>query len=106
MVSVMHGKYVELSAGQRIEAWPPLKSGRVVAYDWRLWQAAYVDSLPVGASWGVIPATRRRSVLALKVVERKDISRELASSSSIRDIAKALERAASTVSRRNTNWTR
>jgi len=33
------------------------------------------------------------------VVEREDISRGLASGSSIRDIAKGLERAASTVSR-------
>jgi IS30 family transposase len=38
-------------------------------------------------------------VLALSAVEREDISRGLASGSSIRDIAKDLQRAASTVSR-------
>jgi IS30 family transposase len=38
-------------------------------------------------------------VLALTAVEREDISPGLASGSSIRDIAKGLERAASTVSR-------
>jgi IS30 family transposase len=48
---------------------------------------------------GIVPAVRRRSVLALTVVEREDISRGLASGSSIRDIAKGLERAVSTVSR-------
>ncbi|MGD0429222.1 MAG: IS30 family transposase, partial [Candidatus Acidiferrales bacterium] len=41
----------------------------------------------------------RPSALALDAVEREDISRGLDSGSSIRDIAKVLERAASTVSR-------
>jgi IS30 family transposase len=48
---------------------------------------------------GIVPAVRRRAVLALSLVEREDISRGLASGSSIRDIAKGLERAVSTVSR-------
>jgi IS30 family transposase len=48
---------------------------------------------------GIVPAVRQRSVLALTVIEREDISRRRASGSSIRDIAKRLERAASTVSR-------
>ena len=48
---------------------------------------------------GIVPAVRRRSVLALTVGEREDISRGLASGSSLRDIAKRLERAPSTVSR-------
>ena len=39
------------------------------------------------------------ALLALTVAEREDISRGLASGSSLRDIAKRLERAASTVSR-------
>src|SRR5271170_3698789 len=48
---------------------------------------------------GIVPAARRRALLVLTAVEREDISRGLASGSSIRDIAKVLERAASTVSR-------
>ncbi len=48
---------------------------------------------------GIVPPVRRRSLLVLTAVEREDISRGLASGSSIRDIAKALQRAASTVSR-------
>jgi IS30 family transposase len=48
---------------------------------------------------GIVPATRRRSILSLTAVEREDISRGLACGSSIREIAKGLERAASTVSR-------
>jgi IS30 family transposase len=48
---------------------------------------------------GIVPAARRRSLLALTLAEREDISRGIASGSSIRDIAKGLERAASTVSR-------
>jgi len=48
---------------------------------------------------GIVPTVRRRSVLALTVGEREDISRGLASGSSLRDIAKRLERAPSTVSR-------
>ena len=45
---------------------------------------------------GIVPTVRRRSVLALTVVERVDISRGLASGPSTRDIAKGLERAAAT----------
>ena len=48
---------------------------------------------------GFVPAVRRRSLLALTLPEREDISRGIASGSSIRNIAKGLERAASTVSR-------
>ena len=48
---------------------------------------------------GIAPAARRRSLLALTQREREDISRGIASGSSIREIAKCLERAVSTVSR-------
>jgi hypothetical protein len=48
---------------------------------------------------GITPVTRRRSRLALTLAEREDISRGIASSSSIREIASRLGRAASTVSR-------
>jgi Helix-turn-helix domain len=48
---------------------------------------------------GLCPAVRRRSLRVLTAVEREDISRGLASGSSIREIAKGLERVASTVIR-------
>jgi IS30 family transposase len=48
---------------------------------------------------GIAPAARRRSLLTLTLAEREDISRGIASGSSIREIAKGLQRAVSTVSR-------
>src|SRR5512137_3226124 len=48
---------------------------------------------------GIPPAARRRSRLALTLAEREDISRGIASGLSIREIARHLDRAASTVSR-------
>ena len=48
---------------------------------------------------GIAPAARRRSPLTLTLTEREDISRGIASGSSIRMIAKGLQRAVSTVSR-------
>jgi IS30 family transposase len=48
---------------------------------------------------GIVPPVRRRSRLALTLAEREDISRGIASGSSIRDIAKGLQRVVSTVSR-------
>jgi IS30 family transposase len=50
-------------------------------------------------SGGPPPITRRRSRLALTLAEREDISRGLASGSPLREIARRLNRAASTVSR-------
>jgi len=52
--------------------------------------------LPCG---GIAPTARRRSRLALTLAEREDISRGIASDSSIREIARLLKRSASTVSR-------
>ena len=48
---------------------------------------------------GIPPIARRRSRLALTLAEREDISRGIACGSSIREIARRLDRAASTVSR-------
>ena len=52
--------------------------------------------LPCG---GIAPAARGRSRLSLTLTEREDISRGIASDSSIREIARLLKRCASTVSR-------
>jgi IS30 family transposase len=48
---------------------------------------------------GVSPAPRHRSILALTLTEREEISRALASGHSIRSIAALLERAPFTISR-------
>src|SRR5260370_9123075 len=48
---------------------------------------------------GIAPALRRRSPRTLTLPEREEISRGIASGSSIREIARGLQRAASTVSR-------
>ncbi len=48
---------------------------------------------------GIAPAIRHRSQRTLTLAEREDISRGIASGSSIREIARGLQRAASTVSR-------
>jgi len=48
---------------------------------------------------GIVPAVRRRALLALTLREREEISRGLACGSSFREIAERLQRAVSTVSR-------
>ena len=48
---------------------------------------------------GIPPAARRRSRLSLNLAEREDISRGLASGLPLREIARRLDRAASTLSR-------
>jgi DNA-binding CsgD family transcriptional regulator len=48
---------------------------------------------------GIPPIARRRSRLALTLAEREDISRGIASGWSLREIARNLDRSASTVSR-------
>jgi len=54
---------------------------------------------------GFVPAVRRRSLLALTLREREEISRGIVSGWSIRTIAKGLDRAVSTVSRESrTSW--
>jgi len=56
---------------------------------------------------GIRPSARRRSALALKLLEREEISRGVIAGQSMRTMAHALGRAASTVSReirRNGGW--
>jgi DNA-binding NarL/FixJ family response regulator len=48
---------------------------------------------------GIAPAVRHRSLRTLTLAEREEISRGIASGGSIREIAKGLKRAVSTVSR-------
>jgi len=89
-----------LSAIDKGEIWSRWKAGETLheigrAYD-KCHNTIRAVLLPRG---GIPPLARRRSRLALTFVEREDISRGMASGSSIREIASGLHRAASTVSR-------
>ena len=94
------GKRSRLSLTQRSEIWSRWKAGQSLHEIGRAFGKPHSCIrcllLPRG---GIAPALRRRSRLALSRAEREDISRGLASGSSIREIARHLDRAASTVSR-------
>jgi IS30 family transposase len=91
---------VALSAAQRTELWSRWKAGESLHTIGRAFGKPHNSIRGFLAQHsGIVPPVRRRSLLVLTAVEREDISRGLASGSSLRDIAKALERAASTVSR-------
>ena len=93
-------KRSRLSAAQKTEIWKRWKAGQTLHEIGRAFDKPHTTIhqflLPSG---GIRPAARRRSRLALTLAEREDISRGIASGSSIREIAKRMERAASTVSR-------
>jgi IS30 family transposase len=75
----------------------PMEVRAIPARDWAcLWQATSHHSQDIVAMWR---HSSRRSRLALTLAEREDISRGIASDSSIREIARLLKRPASTVSR-------
>jgi len=94
------GKRSRLSLTQRSEVWSRWKAGQSLHEIGRAFGKPHSCIrcllLPRG---GIAPALRRRSRLALSRAEREDISRGIASGSSIREIARHLDRAASTVSR-------
>src|SRR6202050_2899933 len=94
------GRRVALSAAQRTELWSRWKAGESWEVMGRAFDGPHTSiHCLLSHHGGIVPPVRRRSLLVLTAVEREDISRGLASGSSIRDIAKGLERAASTVSR-------
>ena len=89
-----------LSAIDKREIWSRWKAGQTLHEIGRAYGKCHntirAVLLPRG---GIPPLARRRSRLALTFSEREDISRGLASGSSIRGIAGGLHRAASTVGR-------
>src|SRR2546427_11988746 len=100
MVFMSQGNRSRLSPAQRTDIWSRWKSGQSLHEIGRAFGKPHSSIrcllLPRG---GIPPAVRRRSRLALTLAEREDISRGMASGSSIREIARRLHRAASTVSR-------
>src|ERR1700730_5556427 len=91
---------VRLSAMQRSELWNRWKAGQSLHEIGRaLGKDHVVVQFLLARHGGIAPAARRRSLRTLTLAEREDISRGIAGGSSIRQIAKGLQRAVSTVSR-------
>ena len=95
-------KRSRLSPTQETDVWKRWKAGQSLHEIGRAFDKPHTSIrhllLPRG---GIAPAVRRRSRLALTRYEREDISRGIASGSSIREIARHLDRAASTVAGRS-----
>jgi IS30 family transposase len=89
-----------LSASEKSAIWKRWKTGESLHEIGRVFDKPHSSIrcllLPRG---GIPPAARRRSRLTLTLSEREDISRGIASGSPLREIARGLDRAASTVSR-------
>lgn len=89
-----------LSPAQKAELWERWKSGQSLSDIGRaLGEHAGSIHGVVSANGGYIPAIRRRSSRSLTMAEREEISRGIASNTPIRQIAVAIGRAPSTVSR-------
>ena len=89
-----------LSAEQNAELWKRWKAGQSLNEIGRaLGKDHVVIQFLLARHGGIAPAARRRSRQALTLAEREDISRGIAGGGSIRQIARGLNRAASTVSR-------
>src|SRR6202171_4812852 len=94
------GKRFGLSEIEKRDVWSRWKAGQPLHEIGRAFDKPHscIRSvlLPRG---GIPPGARRRSRLALTLAEREDISRGIASDSPLREMARRLDRAASTVSR-------
>jgi IS30 family transposase len=85
---------------QKSDLWRRWKAGQTLHEIGRAFDKSHSSiRCVVSLHGGFVPAVRRRSLLALTLPEREDISRGIACGSSIRKIAQHLDRAASTVSR-------
>src|SRR6202140_834076 len=94
------GRRGKLSANQRMEMWCRWKAGQSLHEIGRAFGKDHVSiQFMLSQHGGIVPATRRRSLLTLTLAEREDISRGIPSGSSMLEIAKDLQRAVSTVSR-------
>ena len=90
----------KLSEQQRNDMWRRWKAGQSLHEIGRTFGKDHVSiQFMLAQHGGIAPAVRRRSPLTLTLEERENISRGIACGSSIREIAKGLQRAVSTVSR-------
>src|ERR1700693_107540 len=94
------GQRFGLSAIEKRDVWNRWKAGQSLHEIGRAFDKPHscIRSVLL-ARGGIPPAARRRSRLSLTLAEREDISRGISSGSPLREIARRLDRAASTVSR-------
>src|ERR1700751_5425401 len=93
------GKRDRLSTEQRIDMWRRWKAGESLHDIGRAFGKGHGSiRFLLTQRGGIVPAARRRSLRTLTLAEREDISRGIASGSSIREIASGLQRPVSTVS--------
>src|SRR5450755_4769648 len=94
------GRRFGLSAEQKCEMWRRWKAGQTLHEIGRAFGKEHSSiRCVVLRHGGIVPAVRRRALLALTLREREEISRGLASGSSLCEIARCLQRPVSTVSR-------
>jgi IS30 family transposase len=100
VVFMTQEKRLGLSAVQKSDLWRRWKAGQSLHEIGRAFGKEHSSiRCLVSRHGGFVPSVRRRSLRTLTMAEREDISRGIACGSSIRDIAKDLQRIASTVSR-------
>src|ERR1700710_39016 len=94
------GRRFGLSAEHKADIWRRWKLGESLKEIGRAFDKDHGSiQFMLSKHGGIAPAVRERSQRPLPLAEREEISRGLASGSSIREIARGLERPASTVSR-------
>jgi transposase, IS30 family len=95
-----HARRGKLFSAQRADMWSRWKAGQSLHEIGRaLGKDHVVIQFLLARHGGIAPAVRRRSRRVLTLAEREDISRGIASGSSMRVIAQRMSRACSTVSR-------
>src|ERR1700761_6002975 len=94
------GRRYGLSAEQKTDIWRRWKAGESLHEIGRAFDKDHGSiQFLLSQHGGIAPPARRRSPRTLTLAEREEISRGIASGSSLREIARGLERATSTVSR-------
>ena len=100
MAMKKHYHRVGFSAAQRTELWERWRKGEGLnAIGRALGKTSSSIWGHIRPSGGIMPPPRRRSRLALSLVEREEISRSLVAGQSLRAMARTLGRAPSTISR-------
>ncbi len=94
------GRRHGLSTEQKADIWRRWKAGESLHEIGRAFDKDHGSiQFLLSKHGGIAPPARRRSPRTLTLAEREEISRGIASGSSLREIARGLERATSTVSR-------
>jgi IS30 family transposase len=100
VVFMKRGRRYGLSAGQKADIWRRWKAGESLHEIGRAFGKDHGSIVfLLSQHGGIAPAIRHRSQRTLTLAEREEISRGIACGLSIHEIARGLQRAASTVSR-------